>query len=164
MGDLATWFAANHDGLLIGISVAAGLVAAMLILRELGRRAVRNDPEGWGWRSVIGRVLAKTTLAFMILAAADVVATYAELPHKIARLLDIAFVIAFALQGAVWGRELILGLIGRKVAEEQGSGTLGNAMAIEKGGRIRQSLVKFQVPLGGLAVLTSVLYTVFHFI
>jgi hypothetical protein len=40
----------------------------------------------------------------------------------------------------------------------------GNAMAIEKGGRIRQSLVKFQVPLGGLAVLTSVLYTVFHFV
>ncbi|HEY8433671.1 MAG TPA: mechanosensitive ion channel domain-containing protein [Sphingomicrobium sp.] len=131
MGDrLATWFAANHDGLMIGISVAAGLVAAMLILREIGRRAVRNDPAGWGWRSVIGRVLAKTSLAFMVLAAADVVATYAELPHKVARLLDIAFVIAFALQGAVWGRELILGLIGRKVAEEQGSGSLGNAMAI----------------------------------
>jgi small-conductance mechanosensitive channel len=39
-------------------------------------------------------------------------------------------VIAFAVQGAVWIRELILGLIGRKVAEENGSGALGNAMAI----------------------------------
>jgi small-conductance mechanosensitive channel len=66
----------------------------------------------------------------MVLAAADVVGTYIELPHKIERLIDIAFVIAFAIQGAVWGRELILGLVGRKVAEEQGSGTLGNAMAI----------------------------------
>ncbi|MFL6786001.1 MAG: mechanosensitive ion channel domain-containing protein, partial [Sphingomicrobium sp.] len=36
----------------------------------------------------------------------------------------------FALQGAVWGRELILGVIGRKVAEEQGAGALGNALAI----------------------------------
>jgi hypothetical protein len=34
------------------------------------------------------------------------------------------------LQGAIWGRELILGLIGRRVAEENGSGALGNAIAI----------------------------------
>jgi small-conductance mechanosensitive channel len=66
----------------------------------------------------------------MILAAADAVATYADLPRKVAHLLDVGFVIGFAIQGAVWGRELILGLVGRKVAEEQGSGTLGNAMAI----------------------------------
>jgi small-conductance mechanosensitive channel len=52
------------------------------------------------------------------------------LPHQLSRLVDIGFVIAFALQGAVWVRELILGVIGRKVAEEQGAGTLGNAMAI----------------------------------
>jgi small-conductance mechanosensitive channel len=127
---LASWFEANRDGLLIGLAVAAALVLAMLLLRAFGRRSTARDPEGWGWRAVIGRVLAKTSLAFMVLAAADVVATYAELPQKIARLVDIAFVIAFALQGAVWGRELILGLIGRKVAEENGSGALGNAMAI----------------------------------
>ncbi len=66
----------------------------------------------------------------MILAAADVVSTYAELPHKIARLLDILFVIAFALQGAVWGRELILGLIGAPRRAPERPGSLGNAMAI----------------------------------
>jgi len=127
---LPNWFQANRDGLLIGIAVAAALVAVMLILREFGRSSVRRDPEGWGWRPVIGRVFAKTSLVFMVLAAAEVVATYGGLPHKIERLLYIAFVIGFALQGAVWGRELILGLIGRKVAEEQGSGALANAMAI----------------------------------
>jgi len=124
------WFDANRDGLLIGLAVGAALVAVMLLLRTLGERTVRRDPHGLGWRSVIGRVLAKTSLAFMILAAADVVSTYSELPHKAARLIDIPFVIAFALQGAVWGRELILGVIGRRVAEEQGSGSLSNAMAI----------------------------------
>jgi hypothetical protein len=40
----------------------------------------------------------------------------------------------------------------------------GNAMAIEKGNALRATLVKFQVPLGGLAVLTSIGYTVFYFI
>jgi small-conductance mechanosensitive channel len=125
-----SWLEANRDGLLIGIVVAAVIVAVMIVLREFGRRTVARDPEGWGWRSVIGRVLARTSLAFMILAAAYVVATYAEIPDKIARLLHVAFVIAFAIQGAVWVRELILGVIGRKVAEENESGALASAMAI----------------------------------
>ena len=127
---LSAWFEANRDGLLVGLVVALIIVAVMLVLRELGRRALARDPEGWGWRSVIGRVLAKTSLLFMILAAADVVSTYAELPHKIARLIDVLFVIAFALQGAVWTRELILGLIGHRVARDNGSSALASAMAI----------------------------------
>jgi small-conductance mechanosensitive channel len=127
---LSAWFDANRDGLLIGLIVALAIVAAMVVARAFGRRTVEGDPEGWSWRTVIGRVLARTSLAFMIVAAADVVSTYAELPHKLGRLIDILFVIAFAIQGAVWCRELILGLIGRKVAHENGSGALGNAMAI----------------------------------
>jgi hypothetical protein len=66
----------------------------------------------------------------MIFAAAEFVTANAPPPPRVARIFDIAFIIAFALQGAVWGRELILGVIGRKVAEEDGAGTLGNAMAI----------------------------------
>jgi small-conductance mechanosensitive channel len=127
---LTAWFDANRDGLIVGVAVGLAIVVAMLILRGIGRRIVDRDPHGMGWRAVIGRVFAKTNLAFMVLAAADVVSTYAELPHKVARLIDILFVIAFALQGAVWGRELILGMIGRKVAEDNGSGALANAMAI----------------------------------
>ena len=66
----------------------------------------------------------------MVITAADVVSTYAELPHKIARLIDVLFVIAFALQGAVWGRELILGMIGHRAARDNGSSALASAMAI----------------------------------
>ena len=125
-----SWLEANREGLTIGLAVGAALVALMLVLRSFGERFVTLDPLGSSWRSVIGRVFARTSALFMVLAAADVVSTYADLPHRLARLVDIFFVIAFALQGAVWGRELVLGVIGRKVAEEQGAGTLGNAMAI----------------------------------
>ena len=128
--NLMAWFEANRDGLMIGLAVSLGIVVLMLVLRGIGREVVRRDPHDLGWKNVIGRVLAKTSVAFMILAAADAVSTYAELPHKIARLIDIGFIVAFALQGAVWARELILGLIGRRVAEENGSSGLANAMAI----------------------------------
>ena len=36
----------------------------------------------------------------------------------------------------------------------------GNATAIQKGDALRRSLVRFQVPLGFLAIVTSVLYAV----
>lgn len=40
----------------------------------------------------------------------------------------------------------------------------GNAMAIAKGDAIRSKLVAFQVPLGGLAIVMSVVYGVLHFV
>ncbi len=121
----------NRDGLLLGLAVGAGPRCSHAGVRgPSGSAPSPREPEGLGWRTVIGRILAKTSLAFMVIAAADVVATYADLPRRAAHLVDIGFTIAFALQGAIWGRELILGLIGRRVAEEKGSGSLGNAMAI----------------------------------
>jgi small-conductance mechanosensitive channel len=124
------WLATHHEGLLIGASVAASIIASLALFRWIGRRACERDPEHATWSSVIGRALAKTTGFFIVAAAADSFSTYADLPHKLARLIDIAFVIAFALQGAIWGRELILGMIGHRVARENGSGALASAMAI----------------------------------
>ena len=45
-----------------------------------------------GANDVIGRVLAKTSLAFMIVAALEIVSTYAGPPPRFARLVDIAFI------------------------------------------------------------------------
>jgi small-conductance mechanosensitive channel len=127
---LTIWFDANGEGLLIGIAVGAALVLLMLLLRAYGRRTFARDPHALSWAALIARVLAKTSLGFMIFAAADVVSTYADLSHRVAHLIDIGFIIFCAIQGAIWGRELILGVIGRRVAEENGSGPLANAMAI----------------------------------
>jgi small-conductance mechanosensitive channel len=124
------WLEANSEALLIGSLVAFALVAVMLVLRHVGERATRSDPDYRSWKSVIGRVFAKTSLAFMVIAAVEIVATYAEPPRRVARLVDILFIIAFAIQGAVWARELILGVIGRRVGEDPGETTLGNAMAV----------------------------------
>ena len=126
---LANWFVANREALPLGLAVAAGIVAVMLALRWFGGWLLRGDPFCTRWRGIIGRVLAKTTLFFMVAAALDIVVTYAEVPARIGRLLDILFIIAFCFQGAIWARELILGTIARKVGEDRET-TLGNAAAV----------------------------------
>ena len=124
------WLHANDEALLIGAIVAAALVALMLVLRSAGARIAAADPEYRSWKSVIGRVLAKTSIAFMIVAAIEVVLSFAEPPERVGRVWNIFFIIAAALQGAVWARELVLGVISRRVSEEPGETTLGNAISI----------------------------------
>ena len=90
------WLTANGDRIALGALIAVGLVGLMLLMREVGHRLVRTDPDCRGWRGVIGRVLQKTTVAFMVAAALDMVASYTAVPTRIERLLDILFTIAFA--------------------------------------------------------------------
>jgi small-conductance mechanosensitive channel len=127
---LRAWLAANHMGLLIGAIIAAAIVAVLLALRWIGQRACERDPEHLTWGSVIGRALSRTKMAFIVVAGADGFGTYASLPRPVERVVDIAFIIAFALQGAVWARELVLSMISRRVAAADGGSTLANAMAI----------------------------------
>lgn len=124
------WFIANQAGILVGAIVAVVIVVGLLLFRWLGERAMQRDPEQRTWRAVIGRALWRTSLAFIIIAAADGFATYAAPPPRVERVIDIAFIIAFALQGAVWGRELVLGLIARRVAQADNGSALANAMAL----------------------------------
>jgi small-conductance mechanosensitive channel len=127
-----SWFMVNRDGVLVGALVAAAIVALMLIARMIGHRIVARETESqvMGWRNVLGRVLSKTTVFFMVMAAIDIVATYAQPPARAQRLIDIGFTVAFALQGAIWARELILALIARRVGNGATESTLSNATAI----------------------------------
>jgi hypothetical protein len=129
---LIGWFDANRNDLLIGLAVAGGIVLFMLLLRSAGSWLLRGDPDSASWRVVIGRVLLKTGIMFMIAAALAIVVTYTDVPPTLSRIVDIFFIIAFAFQGAVWARELVLGLVGRKAAaaEDPSESGLANAMAV----------------------------------
>ncbi|MBA3576852.1 MAG: mechanosensitive ion channel [Sphingomonas sp.] len=127
---LILWFEANREDLPIGLAVAAAIVGVMLLLRGFGHWMISGDPDCTRWRGVIGRVLSKTGIFFMVAAALDIVTTYADVPQRLARISDIFFIIAFAFQGAIWARELILGLIGRRAGEDSGESGLANAMSV----------------------------------
>ena len=126
------WFLANREGMLIGGLVALGLVGLMLIARTIGERMIAGecDETQIGWRTVIGRVLARTKIAFMVVAAIAIVADYASPPPRAQHLIDMLFIIAAAIQAAIWARELILAMIARRVGDDPGATTLGNAMSL----------------------------------
>jgi small-conductance mechanosensitive channel len=124
------WFAADHADLLTAAIIAAVVLAGLLLLRWIGKRASQRDPEHYTWRSIIGRALARTSLLFILVTTADAFATYANLPARVDRPVHIAFIVAFALQGAVWARELVLGLISRRAVAADDGSALANAIAI----------------------------------
>ena len=87
------WLVGHREQVSAGALVALGIVALMLVARFVGQRMVEREhmAERIGWQTVIGRVLAKTTIAFMVVTAIDIVATYAMPPARALRLVDIAF-------------------------------------------------------------------------
>ena len=138
------WVVANLDRLAIGALIATAIVAVMLAMRWIGNRLLANEPETWGWRGIIGRVLAKTSIFFMVAAAIDIVASYAAIPAKLAHLADMLFIIAASIQVAIWAREIIVGVIRSRVGEDPGASTLGNAMALV---RVLVNVVVFAIAL-----------------
>ncbi len=138
------WFSANADDLPIGLGIAAAIVGIMFLFRWVGSQMQARDPDCLKWSGIIGRMLARTTVFFMVATAIDILATYADVPARIGRLADIFFIIAFALQGAIWARELILGAVARRVGEDTGESTLANALALI---RVLVSVALFAVAL-----------------
>jgi small-conductance mechanosensitive channel len=126
----ADWIAANSLDLLLA-ALAAAVVALLLVgLRRFGHRLIRDRDAAISWRTVFGRVLAKTSLLFIAMAAIKLVSTQATTPLPLQRTIDILFIVATAFQAAVWGRELVLGLIEQRVGEGDEKSALGSAIGI----------------------------------
>jgi small-conductance mechanosensitive channel len=122
----------THNSLDILIATGAGVLIALVLIavRAFGHRLIGDDTFDQKWRTIAGRVLSKTSLFFIIMCAAELVAEQAATPHALLRVINILFVVAAAFQAAVWARELILGLIHHRVGEAEDHSTLGSAIGI----------------------------------
>jgi hypothetical protein len=121
------WIAHNIVDILL--AAAAGLVIALILLglRSLGCKMMAR----WGstdphWPAIFGRVLAKTNLFFIVMCSAGLVAEHAATPPAILRIVEILFVIAAALQAAIWGRELVLGYVQHRAGIDDEHSTLAS--------------------------------------
>ncbi len=124
------WFSAH--AVQIGIAAIAGtlIYLALATVREFGKRLKRRPGDHIGLATVVGRAIARTTHFFMVIVAARLVSGYANPPVPVARTIAFLFTLAAVFQGALWLREVLLGLIERKAGEDGGSETLANATGI----------------------------------
>jgi small-conductance mechanosensitive channel len=125
------WVTGNLVGFIIGLVVAIALVLAMLAIRSLGCRIIARLDGDPHWPVIFARVLAKTKIYFMVTAAAKLVGDHAYTPPTLLTLIDALFVIAAAIQAAIWARELVLGYVEHRIGgDESGHSTLGSAVGI----------------------------------
>ncbi len=128
--EASIWLAGNIVDILIAAGIASVIALALVGVRRFGYRMIATRPGGIDWRTIFGRVLSRTTLFFIIMCSLELVAEHAETPLTLLRAISILFVVAAALQAAIWARELILGLVQQKVGEDEAHSTLGSAIGI----------------------------------
>lgn len=128
--DFTGWISDNSGEILLAAGAALLIAGLLYVLRSVGHRLIRDRGDSIEWRDIFGRVLAKTGPFFILAAAIKLVSTQADAPATLQRLIDILFTVAAAFQAAIWARELILGLIERRVGEDDGHKTLKSAIGI----------------------------------
>jgi small-conductance mechanosensitive channel len=128
--DMLAWLSSHTLQILLGIAAGTVIVLVLLGVKWLGVRLCGTDSGAVHWRTVVGRVLARTRLWFMIALAARLVAGTAQAPVAVASTIEVFFVIATTLQVALWARELILGLIEHRAGGAEASSGLGSAIGI----------------------------------
>ena len=124
------WILSHYLQISIALAVGAAICALLYGIRALGQRMCRQRESGvTHWPETIGRVLAATRPWFIILFAARLVDGYADPPPLVEQTILVLFTIASSLQGALWVRELVLGVIEHRAGGAQ-STALGSAVGI----------------------------------
>lgn len=105
------------------------LVALRGLLRHLAGSPERHDP--YSWREILARLLAKTRSFFLAATAAEIVTLGILAPPAIASAAGVIFMVLAFVQGAIWVREFVFAMIGRRAALSGGDQTtLASAMGV----------------------------------
>jgi small-conductance mechanosensitive channel len=117
--------------MLVAIALAIALFVVLSWLRHVAARYVSKSGGGSGLASIAARAVVRTSRFFRLMLAAELVNDLADAPPPIAKAITILFTIALALQVAIWLREIILGLIERRLgSDDQPHETLTSAIIL----------------------------------
>lgn len=125
---LSGWVFNNSAGLLVGLAAGVAVAIVLFAIKMFGRRLARSG-DGNDWRCVIGPALAAMRPWFVGASALHAFATYSHAPGDVLRTTSFLFVIAAALQAAIFARTLILGVVERRASDEESAG-LRSAMSL----------------------------------
>ncbi len=131
-GSLGTswrWIREDSGEALFGAGIALAIFAGLYVLHVLARRWLPADRDGWP--GVARGIVDRTLTLFLVAVALDGATHAVAPPGPLLRLVDGIFTIALAVQGALWLRELVLGLVRRRAeASPEDARALGSAMSV----------------------------------
>lgn len=129
--ETGAWIAVNWLRIAIAVGIAVGIVLLLLAAQKMAQRLCREGEALVGWRTILGRLAARTRFWFLVILAAKIVDNYAATPVWLDRTITFLFTIGMTLQAAIWARELVLGVIEHKASDAQhANGALSSAMGI----------------------------------
>jgi small-conductance mechanosensitive channel len=128
--DVTTWLSVHSLQILLGVAAGAVIFVVLYGLKWLGVRICGTDPTQTHWRTIIGRVLARTRIWFMAAAAARLVVGYSQAPQLLDTTINVIFTVLATLQVALWVREIVLGVIEHRAGGLEDTSSLGSAMGI----------------------------------
>jgi small-conductance mechanosensitive channel len=129
LGETWRWLSQDSGEALFGAAIAGALLAALLLLKWGALRVLPR--EMGGHPSVLRAMVARTMLLFLIAVALDGATHAVAPPGPLMQLVDNIFTIALAVQGALWIRELVLGLVHRRASNGgEDSDSLGSAVGV----------------------------------
>ena len=124
------WVSGNLVGILVATAIGVAIALAMLAIRSLGIKLIARLDTDPHWPAIFARALARTKLYFIVFTSAELVAEQANTPPVLLSVIHAGFVIAAALQAAIWARELILGYVTHRTGAEEDRSNLASAMGI----------------------------------
>jgi small-conductance mechanosensitive channel len=124
------WIGVHYFNIAVALAIGALIVAILYGARSLGTRLCRRHETGH-WPRIIGRAIGRTNLFFIVMLASRVVSGYASAPEMVADTVRFLFVVATALQAALWAREILIGVAEHRAGEDAGTFTaLGSAIGL----------------------------------
>jgi small-conductance mechanosensitive channel len=125
------WLQNNWFQLAAAILIAALFYAILSWLRAMASRIDRNSGDRFSLKAITARTVSRTGRFFRIMLAIELVNSVTNAPNPIGKIITTLFIIAIAIQVAVWVREIILGLIERRAGQgEHEHETLTSAMVL----------------------------------
>jgi small-conductance mechanosensitive channel len=128
--EASTWISGNLTGIMIAAGFGIVIALAMLAVRALGRRFLSRLGSDTQWPGIFAKVIARTKIYFIVMTSAELVAEHANTPPTLMSAIHFGFVIAAALQAAIWARELILGYVAHRAGADDEHSTLASAISI----------------------------------
>ncbi len=128
--DTLRWLQTDSRDAIIMTGVAVALYFIFVGVRWGAARILGGTGDITTWKGFAARIVCRTNSVFMGSLAAYIVAHIVAPPGALRAAIDFVFVVAFAIQGALWLREIVLTMVERRAEASTDPADFLSAMGV----------------------------------